>query len=163
MMATDGPMISPHGRTASWSLSSTLLLVFGAILVIVGSYFVFVRPALLPEDLRYIGITQAQLDSSELNLAAWLKQVFRVMGGYVAATGLLTMTLAATSFRAREPIAVAGALAAGAVSIGWMTVVNFAIASDFKWVLLAIALVWVSSILLFWVEPSPARKIGAGR
>ena len=45
-----------------------------------------------------------------------------------------------------------GALLGGAVSIGWMAVVNFMIGSDFKWVLLAMALVWTFSLGLFWFE-----------
>ena len=40
----------------------------------------------------------------------------------------------------------------GAVSIGWMAVVNFMIDSDFKWSLVAMALVWAISMVLFWAE-----------
>jgi hypothetical protein len=45
-----------------------------------------------------------------------------------------------------------GASIAGAASIGWMAVVNFLIGSDFKWILLAMALVWACSLVLFWQE-----------
>jgi hypothetical protein len=38
-----------------------------------------------------------------------------------------------------------------------MAAVNFAIASDFKWVLLGIALLWLCSLVLFWLETSRAR------
>ena len=33
-----------------------------------------------------------------------------------------------------------------------MAAVNFTIDSDFKWMLLAIALAWASSLVLFWFE-----------
>jgi hypothetical protein len=33
-----------------------------------------------------------------------------------------------------------------------MAVVNFMIDSDFKWVLLALALLWMCSLVLFWLE-----------
>jgi hypothetical protein len=33
-----------------------------------------------------------------------------------------------------------------------MTALNFLIDSDFKWVLLAMALLWAVSLVLFWVE-----------
>jgi hypothetical protein len=33
-----------------------------------------------------------------------------------------------------------------------MATVNFMIASDFKWVLLGMALVWALSLVLFWSE-----------
>lgn len=65
-------------------------------------------------------------------LELWLAYVFRVMGGYVLATGLLTVTLAATAFRAHQKGAALGTLIGGTVSIGWMAAVNFMIDSDFK-------------------------------
>lgn len=57
--------------------------------------------------------------------------------------------MAATSFRDHHPIAAAGAKVAGAASIGWMATVNFLIGSDFKWVLLGMALVWAFSLAAF--------------
>jgi hypothetical protein len=74
------------------------------------------------------------------------------MGGYVAATGVLTITLAATSFRQEQRFAAVGAFIGGLSSIGLMTAINFSIDSDFKWVLLAIASLWLSSMVLFWSE-----------
>lgn len=68
------------------------------------------------------------------------------------ATGVLTVTLAATSFRARDRFAVVGVVVAGIVSIAWMSAVNFIIGSDFKWILLGIALLWASSVGFFWLE-----------
>jgi uncharacterized membrane protein HdeD (DUF308 family) len=117
-----------------------------------GLYFLFLRPPLLPEDIRYMGLSAAQLDAVRPRLEAWLTQVFRVMGGYVLATGVLTVTLAATSFRTHHWSAGVGALIAGGASIGWMAVVNFIIDSDFKWSLLAMALLWAASLALFWFE-----------
>jgi hypothetical protein len=40
----------------------------------------------------------------------------------------------------------------GASSIGLMAAVNFAIGSDFKWVLLAMALTWAGSIAAYMAE-----------
>ena len=117
-----------------------------------GLYFLFLRPPLLPEDVCYIGLSPAELGPIRPRLEAWLTQVFRVMGGYVLATGVLTVTLAATAFRTHHWSAGIGALIAGAASIGWMAVVNFIIDSDFKWSLLAMALLWAASLALFWFE-----------
>jgi hypothetical protein len=138
--------------SAAWPLSSILLAAFGAALVGMGFYFMVLRPTFLPEDQRYMGVTLAQIDAAVPQLALWLNRVFPVLGGYVLASGALTITLAATGFRTYQWAAGIGALIAGAVSIGWMVVINFAIDSDFKWVLLAIALLWISSIGLFWFE-----------
>jgi hypothetical protein len=147
--------------SAKWSLSSILLLLFGIYLLFMGSYFLLLRPPLLPEDLRYMGASQAQLEMAAPRLTAWLTQVFRVMGGFVSASGILTIAVAATLFRSHHRgIGIATAIA-GLASIGLMTIVNFTIGSDFKWVLLGAALLWACSMVLFWVEAlrweAPAR------
>ncbi len=74
------------------------------------------------------------------------------------ATGVLAVTLAATSFRRHSLLAGLGALIGGAASIGWMAAVNFMIGPDFKWVLLGMALVWGFGLALFWWE---SRKSAA--
>jgi hypothetical protein len=142
----------------SWPLSSILLAAFGAALLVMGFYFMVLRPTFLPEDLRYMGVTLAQVSAAVPRLANWLNRVFTVLGGYVLASGVLTITLAATSFRTYQWTAGIGAFIAGAVSIGWMVVINFAIDSDFKWILLAIALLWISSIVLFWFEQRSIQR-----
>lgn len=137
-----------------WTRSAGLLALAGLTLIGAGLYFLLLRPILLPEDIRYMGLTQAQLAAVRPALDAWLTHVFRVLGGYVLATGVLVATLAATSFREHEWSAWFGALLAGAASIGMMVVVNFMIDSDFKWLLLAMALLWAMSLVLFWFERS---------
>ena len=84
----------------------------------------------------------------------WLAHVFRVMGGYVLATGVLAITLATTSFRLHEWGAGLGALVGGAASIGLMAITNFTIGSDFKWTLLGIAALWAASLVAFALERS---------
>lgn len=107
---------------------------------------------MLPEDIRYMGLSAAQLGAVRPRLEAWLSHVFLVMGGYVLATGVLIVTLAATSFRTHHWAAGIGALIGGAASIGWMAVINFIIDSDFKWSLLVMALLWAASLAVFWFE-----------
>jgi hypothetical protein len=135
-----------------WTFSALLLALAGIMLVGAGLYFLVLRPPLLPEDVRYMGLDEAQLAAVRPRLEAWLTHVFRVMGGYVLATGVLTVTLAATSFRQHRWGAGLGALIGGAASIGWMAVVNFMIDSDFKWSLLGMTLVWAASLVFFWFE-----------
>lgn len=138
--------------TRSWPPSAVALLVAGVTLIAAGLYFLFLRPPLLPEDVRYMALPQTELAAIRPGLEAWLAHVFRVMGGYVLATGILAVTLAATSYRKHEPGAGLGVLIGGAASIGWMAVVNFMINSDFKWTLLCMALLWAASLALFWFE-----------
>jgi hypothetical protein len=127
-------------------------MLFGIILVVVGAYFWFIRPPLLPEDLRYLATSPAKIDAAAPNLKTWLGHVFLVLGGFITASGILTIALAATSYREHRTTAAVAAAAAGAASIGLMTAVNFTINSDFRWVLLAIAVLWTSSIVMYVVE-----------
>ena len=142
----------------SWPISSILLTAAGMLVAGIGVYFIFLRPPLLMEDIRYMHISAVELAAIGPRLEPWLTQVFRVLGGYVLATGLLTMALAVTAFRKRRPVAVAGAFIAGAASIGLMATVNFAIDSDFKWQLLGVAVVWLMSAVAFGAEAWLARS-----
>lgn len=136
----------------TWSPSMLLLVVAGVMIVGTGAYFLFLRPALLPEDVSFMGLSATELEGVRGPLASWLTHVFSVMGGYVLATGVLAITLAFTSYRDHHPVAGLGVLVGGAASIGLMAAVNFMINSDFKWVLLCMTLVWAASCILFWTE-----------
>ena len=132
--------------------SSRVLALCGIILIGMGLYFVLLRPTLLPEDTRYIDTSLEKIRVAVPGLVDWLEKVFWVMGGYILTTGLLTLYVALTSFRARAK-GVSGIVAlAGLASVGWMSVVNFVIDSDFKWLLLAFAVLWGFALMLFWFE-----------
>ena len=132
--------------------SATALTLGGAILMVLGLYFAFLRPPLLPEDARFMGTSLAQVEATLPGLSGWLRHVFRVLGGYIGATGLLTICLAVTAFRARTGGAALVATLAGLTSIGLMAVVNFSIGSDFKWLILSFGLPWVVALALYLIE-----------
>lgn len=142
-----------------WPISSILLIMFGTGLLAVGAYFLVLRPPLLPEDLRYLGASQAQLVAVAPRLASWLTLVFRVLGGAVSATGILTIALGATSYRSHHSGAGAATVLAGLISIGLMVGVNFAIGSDFKWALLTLAILWACSLFAFLEEKLRFEKM----
>jgi len=132
--------------------SSRVLALCEIILIGMGLYFVLLRPTLLPEDIRYIGMSLEEIRIAVPGLLIWLEKVFWVMGGYILTSGLLTFYLTVTSFRIRAK-GVSGIVAlAGLASVGWMSVVNFVIDSDFKWLLLAFAVLWGFALVLFWFE-----------
>ena len=114
-----------------------------------GAYFIFLRPPLLPEDLRYIGLSLPAIQNNIPNLLDWMQKVFWVMGGYIFTTGLITIYIAQTSFRTRTQGAFLIVSIAGITSIGLMVVVNFLIGSDFRWALSAFAFLWVISLILY--------------
>jgi hypothetical protein len=136
-------------KTKTAQASTWLLAGCGVWLVCLGLYFIAVRPPLLPEDLRYVGTTLPQLRLAFPGLEPWLSKVFIVMGGFMAGAGVLTFFVASAAMR-RGLEGTTWALAlAGALSVGLMSASNFALDSDFKWLLLAPLLVWSAGLALF--------------
>ncbi len=129
--------------------SSSLLALEGFLLMAMGAYFVLLRPPLLPEDSRYMQSTLADIQNNLPGLAGWLQKVFGVMGCYIFTTGLLTIFISLTLFRKRVSGAFAIVAISGITSIGSMTVINFIIGSDFKWLLLIFTLPWVIALILY--------------
>ena len=134
--------------------SATVLALGGAILMILGLYFVFLRPPLLPEDPRFMGTSMAQVQMSVPGLLIWLRRVFWVMGGYMFAAGLLTLYVALTSFRVRVRGAAGVVAISGLTSIGLMAAVNLLIASDFRWLILSFVVPWALALALYRSERS---------
>ncbi|HEX8507895.1 MAG TPA: hypothetical protein VF635_00130 [Propionibacteriaceae bacterium] len=129
--------------------SASIVGACGVILVGIGLYFLFLRPPLLVEDARYVGATLEELQTIAPGIEAWLERVFWVLGGYMAATGILTAYLAATALRARAGGAAITVTLAGIISIGSMAVVNVLIDSDFKVPLVALAALWAIALVLY--------------
>ena len=98
-----------------------------------------------------------QIQATVPGLLIWIRRVFWVMGGYMFATGLLTFYIAVTAFRTRARGATPVVIVAGLTSIGWMAVVNFIIASDFKWLVLSFFLVWALALVLYCLERPDLR------
>ena len=57
----------------------------GLILMGMGGYFTFLRPPLLPGDLRYAGASLTQIQSAIPGFLPWISRVFGVLGGYLFA------------------------------------------------------------------------------
>ncbi len=129
-----------------------VLALGGVILVGIGLYFIFLRPPLLAEDASYMDMTLAEIQAVAPDLTRWLQKVFWVMGGFIFTGGLLTVYIAFSSFQTRTRGAFQVIAFAGLSSIGWMTIVNFIINSDFKWLLLMSALPWAAALLLYRIE-----------
>ena len=122
----------------------------GMLLIGLGLYFIFLRPALLPEDPRFMETSLAEIQQTLPGLLLWLRRVFWVMGGFILASGLLTTYIALTAFQQLERGARVLVSLANLVSIGWMAIVNFMIDSDFKWLVLAFNLPWILAFFLSW-------------
>jgi len=116
---------------------SSIFLAFNGLMVMgLGLYFIFIRPPLLPEDPSFMGTTLTNIQTAMPGLLIWLRRVFSVMGGFMFATGFLTLHVARTTFRIHSTGTRLVIAMAALSSIGWMAAVNFMINSDFKWLIL---------------------------
>lgn len=135
-----------------YKASVVALTLAGVIIMMMGIYFVFLRPSILPEDSTYIGSTIPTITDRIPGLSLWLKKVFWVLGGYIFSSGLLIAFVANTSFKSRVKGAFNIVAITGLTSIGFMTYVNFIISSNFKWMLLAFTLPWLIALILYRIH-----------
>ena len=126
--------------------SSTSMFIFvacGIWLIGLGLYFMFLRPALLPEDLRYMGSSLGEIQSATPGLERWTHRVFTVMGGFMTGAGMLTILVTVKTSAVREKWTWIVLALAGLFTVGAMSLTYFQLNSDFKWLLLIPSLLWV--------------------
>jgi hypothetical protein len=138
-MQNRGKSLDPRLETSRLRAPAAGLIgLWGAYQIALGVYFIALRPPLLPEDLRYVGLGRQALAALP-RLEPWLHLVFTVLGGQMAAVGMLATAAALRIGRHREASVVSEALLlgmAGALSAGLMSAVNFTLGSDFRWPLI---------------------------
>lgn len=114
-----------------------------------GLYFIFVRPTLLQEDLRYMGIDAQVLYAAAPRLAAWLAKVFTVMGGFMAGAGVLIAYVGWKVMPLRTRGMTAALALTGALTLVLMSAVNFALQSDFRWLMALPPVAWFIALGLY--------------
>ena len=135
--------------------SRWMLTACGVWLVGLGLYFIFLRPPLLPEDPRFMGSTLEQIRISVPGLEAWLRKVFTVMGGFMAGAGVLTVFVATVAMPLRLKGTAWAIGMSGALTVALMSATNFALQSDFRWLLLLPPLVWFAGLVFYVVNRGP--------
>ena len=156
--ARPSPQAAGKGRRVSmWMLTAC-----GVWLVGLGVYFILLRPPLLPEDPRFMGTTLEQIRIAVPGLESWLKKVFTVMGGFMAGAGVLTVFVAtvAMPLRLKGVPWVIGI--SGALTVVLMSATNFALHSDFRWLLLLPALLWFAGLVVYLANRG-ATSVGHDR
>lgn len=134
-------------RKTRQSVSIVIFIACGIWLIGLGLYFMFLRPSLLPEDLRYIGTSPGEIQSALPGLERWTHRVFTVMGGFMTGAGVLTILVAMNSSAVREKWTWIVLAVAGLFTVGTMSLTNFQLNSDFKWLLLIPSLLWVIGLV----------------
>jgi hypothetical protein len=130
-------------------VSAWMLIACGVWLVGLGLYFIFLRPPLLPEDPRFMGTTLAQIRTAVPGLESWLQKVFTVMGGFMASAGVLTVFVATAAMPPRLKGTSWAIALAGVLTVALMSATNFALYSDFRWLLVVPALVWLAGLVFY--------------
>lgn len=136
-------------RIRAGQISTWMLIACGLWLTALGLYFVFVRPPLLPEDLHFMNTSLAQVRANVPGLESWLQRVFTVMGGFMAGAGVLTLFVARAAMPSRLQATSWALGLAGVLTVALMSAVNFSLNSDFRWVLLVPALLWLAGFVLY--------------
>ena len=136
-------------QSALLRVSIWIFISCGIWLIGLGGYFMFIRSPLLPEDLRYLGSSATQVEALLPNLALWLRNVFTVMGGFIAGCGVLVLFVSVRLVP--QPVHGTGIVlgATGLLTVAIMSWINFALDSDFKWLLLVPALAWLVGLVTY--------------
>ena len=137
-------VVNRNRRVSTWMLTAC-----GVWLVGLGLYFIMLRPPLLPEDARFMGTTLAQVRTAVPGLESWLQKVFTVMGGFMAGAGVLTVFVATVAMPPRLNGTSWAIALSGALTVVLMSATNFALDSDFRWLLFVPALVWLAGLAFY--------------
>jgi hypothetical protein len=117
-------------------VAGILVLVVGILTLGIATYFLFLRPPLLPEDARFTGIRAGELPP---RLATWLTIVFRTWGGFVAGFGIVLVAIGAYLLSAAPQVLRGGVALALIVAFGRFLLSNIELRSDFLPFLVVVA------------------------
>jgi hypothetical protein len=134
------------------SVQAVLLTAFGLLTVATGTYFMALRPPLLPEDLRYTALDASQVSEA---LLPWLSIVFRTFGGFIVGLGLSVLGQAAVAFSGAAVWARRGMAAGLLFAFGSLLASNVQIHSDFLWFIAALFLGAAASAWLLLASQTP--------
>ncbi|KRA50423.1 hypothetical protein [Pseudoxanthomonas sp. Root630] len=130
------------------ALSGILLLVLGLLTMGTAVFFLVLRPALLPEDIRHTGIDPGTLPPAFLE---WLGTVFRTWGGFIAGFGVLLLGIGGFLLSGRARCLYWATAIGAVVAFGRFLFSNILLDSDFLWfisALFALAAAAAISLLL---------------
>ena len=134
-------------RKSGRRISIFVFIACGIWLIGLGLYFMFLRPPLLPEDLRYMRTSAGEIQSAIPGLQHWVHRVFTVMGGFMTGAGVLTILAATNAYAVRVKWTWIALALAGLFMVGTMSLTNFQLDSDFKWLLLIPSLLWIIGLV----------------
>ena len=102
-----------------------------------------------------MGLSPSEIVSTVPGMNRWARRVFTVMGGFMTGAGILTIYVAMTASAARAKSTWIALALAGVCTVGTMSITNFQLDSDFKWLLLIPSLLWIVGLVC--VSRAPDR------
>ena len=114
-----------------------LTLVLGALTLCTGLYFVLLRPAMLPEDVRFVGTSATAISPG---MERWLRIVFRTWSAFVAGFGLTLGGFGGTLYTGRRTWLRAGVAVGTTLAFAQFVASNFMLRSDFLWFVASLGL-----------------------
>jgi len=119
---------SDGGSLARERVTAGLLGVLGVLTLATGLHFLFFRPAMLPEDVRFTGVRPSDLPP---RIIEWIQIVFRTWGGFMAGFGIAQIGVASYIITARRALLYWGTALAVVTAFGRFVISNLAIKSDY--------------------------------
>ena len=136
--------------------TSGLLLAFLAVLTCgTGVYLLALRPAMLPEDIRYTKLNPQEMSAEALE---WVQIVFRTWGGFVLGFGIFMMAVAVYIVTGRRISLQWGVPAAVLVSFGRFLASNVRLQSEFLWFIATLFVLSVVTALSFVLSAPTLRN-----
>ena len=143
-------------------LSGKVFAACGLWTVVLGVYFILFRPALLPEDPRFMGTSIEALRAAAPGSEGWLGHVFNVMGGFMVAAGTMTLLIAWRFLARRAPGTLLSLAIAGASGVALMSVTHFLLYSHFRWLLLLPVMLWLVGLICY-VREDAVRTVATAK
>jgi hypothetical protein len=135
-------------------VAGAVLLTFALLTMGTGVYFMALRPPLLPEDLRFTGLEQADVPA---RLRPWLAVVFRTWGGFVVGLGLCIAGHGAASWMNQPAWSRVSAALGVLFAFGSFLASNIQLRSEFLWF---IGLLFVGAVACAVVLIGQRRNAG---
>jgi len=134
--------------------SATIVFALSLLTIAVGTYMSFLRPPLLPEDVRALGVDPNMLPPS---LMRWLSLVFATWGAFIAAFGIVLLGVAsALRTGGTRALRRASSLAL-MIAFGRFLWSNIVLRSDFLWFIALLFLLSLVAAVMLVVGRGPAR------
>ncbi|MDP3254726.1 hypothetical protein EK403_15290 [Hansschlegelia zhihuaiae] len=116
------------------ALSGILLVALGVVSLGIATFFLVLRPSLLPEDLAYTGVDASALPEA---FHDWLRIVFRTWGGFIAGLGCLLVGVGVFLLTGRLRWLYLGSSAGIVLAFGRFLFSNIVLGSNFLWLIAA--------------------------